>query len=1014
MIVTARRGSKPRPSRARRLARAALLAGLATAAVIVLLLALRRPLAAWALRAALERRGVDVDHLEVAGLWTSGARLRAVSLGDGVATVDHIAVSYHLRALRHGLLDRIELSGPRFRVDLLGPRTWDWGALTEAQVTAVRNLGTVEVRDGRIAVIHALGETEVTLRGQLAADAASVLEARVDFHLEGETGSLGGDLEAVVQPQGSVAGTLRFADGRLALGGGEVNGLTGEAGFAWREGLPDRLAIRLTSTSITRGDWRFTPAHAKLDFADGHLTLDAGLTAPDGSLALEFSARATGLPVRADLEVDASAEVWLPGPLARFLTESPREGRLCATLTASGSLPLRSHAMKLAEHLTTTLDFELDSLRWPGKVGSGTAMFRLASTLAGQTIALDLAPGARLVASGINRGWLERLGLPAVVAKVISTGATITAGGHGELTLAPPTDNGTFWVHDLDLRARVLSTQRGAPDPLDLSGELSGPLHALAGRLQLEARLPKIDLPSLHATDVALSLPVHARLATPGMRLDFISPGELRAATLAAPGRFRLESPLRVQVPSGFVDVARGGERPSSTTGELHLAADDVTAVIDREERPIRAVVGLGSVAISGRFGGVAPRDFTARIDHGTLSLPDLGVAMDGISGRVHSSEIEPRPGSDPLVVNLRIGSLRSVETPPLFAPLRVEGDIVRDAGLVRIKGLLAFPGPSLPWALSGHHHLDSGSGELDFDSGTLWFAPDVLQPKDLAPRLLAFGAVRGRGRAEGQLRWGADGLASSARLQLDDIAIRSGELSLTGLSLDLELDSLTPMASRLGQCIAVRRIEASAGPPIENLSASFSVRPGPPTRLLLQTAEARFAGGRLTAELELLDPVGGSPALTVGVERLDLGELLRATRVNGLHGEGRFDGWVPIVVEGEDLVIAGGQLTANGPGVLSFRSARIHQLLAQGGESVDLMLKAIEDFHYSEFVAKFSQSAKGDTQIGLSLLGANPNVLEGYPFRFNVDVTGNTKSLLAALSQTYRLRHRLWMRALE
>ena len=44
-------------------------------------------------------------------------------------------------------------------------------------------------------------------------------------------------------------------------------------------------------------------------------------------------------------------------------------------------------------------------------------------------------------------------------------------------------------------------------------------------------------------------------------------------------------------------------------------------------------------------------------------------------------------------------------------------------------------------------------------------------------------------------------------------------------------------------------------------------------------------------------------------------------------------------------------------------------------------------------------------------LLGHNPDVLDGYPFRFNINLEGDTDRLVAALSQAYSLSNRMLRR---
>ncbi len=113
-------------------------------------------------------------------------------------------------------------------------------------------------------------------------------------------------------------------------------------------------------------------------------------------------------------------------------------------------------------------------------------------------------------------------------------------------------------------------------------------------------------------------------------------------------------------------------------------------------------------------------------------------------------------------------------------------------------------------------------------------------------------------------------------------------------------------------------------------------------------------------------------------------------------------------MIEGETVTIANGRLAAEAPGTLRFLSEGAGQALAAAGESADLMLRALEDFRYDELSLAIDKPAAAAARLTLVLLGHNPNVLDGYPFRFNINLEGDTDRLVAALSQAYNLSNRV------
>ena len=156
------------------------------------------------------------------------------------------------------------------------------------------------------------------------------------------------------------------------------------------------------------------------------------------------------------------------------------------------------------------------------------------------------------------------------------------------------------------------------------------------------------------------------------------------------------------------------------------------------------------------------------------------------------------------------------------------------------------------------------------------------------------------------------------------------------------------------------------------------------------------------------LDPAAPRLDLPFEVEGLDLAELFRILDIDGLSGTGRLSGRIPVALEGEAVTIAGGRLAAQAPGTLRLESERARQALAGAGESADLMFRALQNFRYDELSLAIDKPATAAARLTLVLLGHNPDVLDGYPFRFNINLEGDTDRLVAALSQAYSLSNRM------
>src|SRR5690606_31194772 len=128
-------------------------------------------------------------------------------------------------------------------------------------------------------------------------------------------------------------------------------------------------------------------------------------------------------------------------------------------------------------------------------------------------------------------------------------------------------------------------------------------------------------------------------------------------------------------------------------------------------------------------------------------------------------------------------------------------------------------------------------------------------------------------------------------------------------------------------------------------LLATFELDAG--GRFRLENAEARLAGGMVRAGPSEGWPFEGRMEAELEVIDVDLGRLLRLVGMEeDLEAEGVLSGHIPLALSPQGAVIAGGQLTANAPGVIRYRPSETPAALQQGG-GVDLMLQALSDFRY-------------------------------------------------------------------
>jgi len=136
----------------------------------------------------------------------------------------------------------------------------------------------------------------------------------------------------------------------------------------------------------------------------------------------------------------------------------------------------------------------------------------------------------------------------------------------------------------------------------------------------------------------------------------------------------------------------------------------------------------------------------------------------------------------------------------------------------------------------------------------------------------------------------------------------------------------------------------------------------------------------------------------------VDLGRLLELAAIDGLTATGTLAGKLPVSIDGDDLIISGAQLKADGPGLLRYTPEESPAALSSGGTSVEIALQALSNFHYTDLTLTLDRAADGETNALMQVKGSNPDFYDGYPVEFNLNVTGKLDQILDRSLAGYRV----------
>lgn len=573
-----------------------------------------------------------------------------------------------------------------------------------------------------------------------------------------------------------------------------------------------------------------------------------------------------------------------------------------------------------------------------------------------------------------------------------------------DLSLLPGIPIGRLRVSGARVEVAGSSSPTSAPDVADVS--------ANAGDLPL-ALLPALELEDVRVTIATTSGPVQVKLDSHVSRED----GALRMRLDGAAEGGGTEAVLHVDArldPGGAVSLiveapsirARGRTiqiGSGSARGSFEL---DTAGLALRSGRG-RMTVALGSVTSGqspiGEIAAEIPLEFEhgagwlAKITAGDLRLPGRSLHLAGIraSGSRDSAEIH-------------VDSIESSARERPFEPLALDGRVAAEGSSLRFGGELSAARGRVRFRAEGTYATESGIASATLTMPRIELARDRLRPTEVSAALAALGPLEGALEGAAIVRRKGNGeVKVETTVTLDELSTVAQGMAIDGLSGRIVAGGFEPPRTKGLQTVRIRRLHP--GVEFRDLELGWALDPVPSgagSLLRIDNLTASFAGGRMLVADAVLDPHQAANRMEFRFEDVDVAQLFAIAGVEGVTGSGRLGGKVPVSVRDGAVSIDDGTLEANS-GVLQFRSEQAAQMLAGGGQSVDLLLSVLRDFHYERLVVKIHKALAGEASVTIRLEGKNPEVLEGYPFRINLNVSGNLDRLVGSLLEVARLSDR-------
>ncbi len=326
--------------------------------------------------------------------------------------------------------------------------------------------------------------------------------------------------------------------------------------------------------------------------------------------------------------------------------------------------------------------------------------------------------------------------------------------------------------------------------------------------------------------------------------------------------------------------------------------------------------------------------------------------------------------------------------------PLHVSGTVTLAHGVARFATKTMDKGGIVELIAEGRHDFATAGGEAAFRIAPLTFASD-RQPQTLLPLLRGqVTSVAGRLEVTGNASWQGPALTSGLTLSYSGGALSTRLAELSGVEAKVSFDSLWPLSTPPSQSMHITNVDV--GVPLSDVSARFQLLPD--GAVLVEHAGWPWAGGTIETRDVRLVPGAPRQNLTFEVRDVDLARMLKLFDLEGLEGDGRLEGRIPVeVVETTPYIRHGRLSTGPGGGTISYASEKTTATLRNSGTGGELLANALKNFHYTEVVMEIDGETTGPVSVRLHVAGANPNLYDGYPIELNINVEGDLGQLLRA-----------------
>ncbi len=322
-----------------------------------------------------------------------------------------------------------------------------------------------------------------------------------------------------------------------------------------------------------------------------------------------------------------------------------------------------------------------------------------------------------------------------------------------------------------------------------------------------------------------------------------------------------------------------------------------------------------------------------------------------------------------------------------LFPPSNLFLEAVPDDYAHRFKLIVQTPMHSSSFFMTGIYDFLKDRGAAKFAIPEITFSADKT-PAQVFPFIgSSLQDVAGTFSAKGNIAWGPAGISGPALFSFANFSARKGDIEVSGLNGQFVVTNFNPLTTMPNQMVTVDNLNLMF--PFKNVRMKFALNGQ--EALVVDDFTANVAGGRASNIDQITIPfaLNAAPSMIV-IKDVDLGTLAKMLNMD-IVMSGKLNARLPMALRPNDVQIVIGDIQTSGPGYIKYRPSQTG--VPQDNE-VDLIFS---DLAFSGIRGELDGSLDKSMTLKLKVQGKNPSYKGDQPFRKDIQLKGDFRSLIKA-----------------